>query len=188
MFDRHEVIYVAIVCADDSVEVMQFITRAWSSKEHLLAGIAEEFNIPNDLVRPEKFSREATPKNIDAEIAKTAFAPEKLPIKSWSIVELEALPTDRKFRDAWRATEDAVIVDMDKARDIQRDRIRVAREPLMAALDVEQKRALVAEDKVKVAEIEAKLQALRDAPADPRIDAAQTPEELDLIKIVDVSK
>lgn len=69
-------------------------------------------------------------------------------------------------------------VNMNKARNIQRQLIRSAREPLLKKLDVEYQKADEAgniEEKKKIA---AEKQRLRDAPADPAIEAASTPEEL----------
>jgi len=69
-----------------------------------------------------------------------------------------------------------ITINLDKAREIHRDRIRQARTPLLAAKDVEFQRAL--ESGADTAAIVAEKQALRDAPAAPEIDAASTPEEL----------
>lgn len=88
-------------------------------------------------------------------------------------------PSDRTFRDAWAATgaDTGVIdVDMAKAKDIWRDKIREARVEPLAALDTAYMRAL--EVGADTTQIVADKQALRDAPADPAIDAASTPEEL----------
>jgi hypothetical protein len=81
-----------------------------------------------------------------------------------------------------------ITIDMDKAREIQRGAIRAMREPLFADLDRAFTRAQgrvsaldgprKTEAEATMRAIEAQRQALRDAPADPRIDAAQTPEEL----------
>lgn len=67
-------------------------------------------------------------------------------------------------------------VNMTKARDIHRDKVRQARNPKLAAKDVEFQRAL--ETGADTAAIVAAKQALRDAPAAPAIDAASTPDEL----------
>ena len=67
-------------------------------------------------------------------------------------------------------------VNMQKARDIHRDKIRAARNPKLAAKDVEFQRAL--ESGADTATIVSEKQALRDAPAAAAIDAATTPEEL----------
>ena len=69
-----------------------------------------------------------------------------------------------------------ITVNMAKARDIHRAKMRDAREPLFAALDVAYQRAT--ETGADTSEIVAKKQALRDVTADPEIDAAQTTEEL----------
>ena len=92
------------------------------------------------------------------------------------------LPAERTFRGAWKANEGAevIFVDMVAAREIWRDSIRQARKPVFEALDAEFIRKL--ETGGDTAEIVAQKQALRDAPADPTIDAATTPEELILIK------
>ena len=60
--------------------------------------------------------------------------------------------------------------DMAKAKEIHRTRIREARAPKLAELDVEFQKAL--ETGASTTDIVAKKQALRDAPADSGIDAA----------------
>ena len=67
-------------------------------------------------------------------------------------------------------------VNMTKARDIHRDKVREARNPLLASKDVEFQRAL--ETGADTAAIVAAKQALRDAPASAAIEAATTPDEL----------
>ena len=62
--------------------------------------------------------------------------------------------------------------DMAKAKELHRDKIREERQPLLDALDVEFQKALETDDATKKAEVIAKKQALRDAPADSAIDAA----------------
>lgn len=93
-------------------------------------------------------------------------------------------PTERTFRDAWtfggNPEAGVISVDMDKAKDIWRDKIRQAREPVLAQLDTQFMKAL--ETGADTSAITAQKQALRDAPSDPRIDAATTPEELKLVK------
>ena len=67
-------------------------------------------------------------------------------------------------------------INMTKARDIHREKVRQARNPKLAAKDVEFQRAL--ETGADTATIVSEKQALRDAPAAAAIDAATTPEEL----------
>ena len=67
-------------------------------------------------------------------------------------------------------------VDMAKAREIHKNKIREARTPLLAALDVEFQKAL--ETGASTSDIVAKKQALRDAPADSGIAAASDADTL----------
>ena len=70
-------------------------------------------------------------------------------------------------------------VNMTKAKDIWRDKIRTERANKLNKLDVEFQKAL--ESSADTTNIVAKKQALRDAPADSRIDAATTSDELKLV-------
>jgi len=88
------------------------------------------------------------------------------------------IPADRVFRNAWKSELGGVGVDMPKALEIHRNKLRELRAPKLAALDVEYMRALEQSDGAKMATIAAKKQALRDVTADPALIAAQTPEEL----------
>ena len=86
-------------------------------------------------------------------------------------------PEDRTFRDAWALGKGGrVKIDMPRARELWRKRMRKARAPLLAALDVDMSRAFA--ERARQDEIEAMRQALRDVTADPAIDKAKTPEEL----------
>lgn len=87
----------------------------------------------------------------------------------FQVVDETSIPSDRTFRDGWKEGAGKVEHDMVKCREIHRGRMRIARAPKLAALDVEQLRGR---------NVEAEKQALRDVTADPRIDSATTPEEL----------
>lgn len=91
-------------------------------------------------------------------------------------------PTERTFRDAWFADAGRGVIDIDMvaARQIWRNKIREARIPELAKLDTEFMKAL--ETGADTTSIVAQKQALRDAPSDPAIDAATTPDELKLVK------
>ena len=67
-------------------------------------------------------------------------------------------------------------VDMAKAREIHKNKIREARTPKLAELDIEFPKAL--ETGASTTDIVAKKQALRDAPADSGIASASTTDEL----------
>ncbi len=95
----------------------------------------------------------------------------------YAIVTRAGLPQDGEFFRAWEQPSIGVVaVNMDKAREIWRDVIRQARDPKLAALDIEFQRCLeYGED---TSAIVTQKEALRDAPQDPAIDLAQTTEEL----------
>ena len=65
---------------------------------------------------------------------------------------------------------------MAKAKEIHKAKIRIARKPKLAELDIEFQKAL--ETSSDTAAIVSKKQALRDAPANTAIDAATTEAEL----------
>ena len=67
-------------------------------------------------------------------------------------------------------------IDMAKAREIHKTKIREARAPKLAELDIEFQKAL--ETGASTTDIVAKKQALRDAPADSGIAAASDADAL----------
>jgi len=67
-------------------------------------------------------------------------------------------------------------IDMTKAKELHKNSIRIAREPKLAALDIEFQKAL--ETSSDTSAIVSKKQALRDAPADSAIESATTDAEL----------
>lgn len=96
----------------------------------------------------------------------------------WEAVAFDVeIPEDRTFRDAWTHDE-WIKVDMGKAKEIWRDKIRADRKPILESLDVAFIRALETDDTELAGDIRAQKQAIRDATDDPIIDAAATPEEL----------
>lgn len=93
------------------------------------------------------------------------------------IVDAATIPSDRSFRNAWKRNGRNIEHDMSKAREIHRNRIREARAPKLAELDVAFQRELE-NPRPNTAAISAQKQALRDATAAPSIDAAQTVDDL----------
>ena len=89
------------------------------------------------------------------------------------ILRDEVLP-DRVFRNAWTDNGDGVVHDMTKAREIVRDKLRLAREPKLAALDVEFLRAAEKQDADALNAIAEKKNKLRDITADTSITNAKT--------------
>lgn len=94
------------------------------------------------------------------------------------IVDESTIPTDRTFRNAWVAAAGAVIHDMAKAREIQKNTLRTLRAPKLEALDVAYMRALEVGNTAAAAAIVVQKQVLRDVTADPAIASARTPEAL----------
>ena len=92
------------------------------------------------------------------------------------------IPAERTFRDGWEANADTgvISVNMAKAKDIWRNKIRAARVDPLAALDTAFMKAQ--ETDASTTQIIADKQALRDAPALLSIDAATTPDELKAIQ------
>lgn len=113
-----------------------------------------------------------------AEIDKIALA-SGFTVKSWHESDVASLPADRTFRDAWHhAGSGKVEVHMDRARAIHLDRLRVARAPALAALDVEYQRADERGDVAAKAAVAKRKQALRDLPAALKLEQHATPEAL----------
>ena len=67
-------------------------------------------------------------------------------------------------------------IDMAKAKEIHKEKIRIARKPKLAELDIEFQRAL--ETSANTSTIVAKKQALRDAPVATGIATAVNPQDL----------
>ena len=95
---------------------------------------------------------------------------------SYEIVEDSVIPTDRSFRNAWKQNSKTIETDMTKAKEIHKDKIRIARTPKLAELDIEFQKAL--ETSSSTTDIVAKKQALRDAPAASGISTAASEADL----------
>lgn len=133
-------------------------------------GIVVVHPVRNTFPEPEALS--------DAEVEQRAW--DRLPADAINprFVAPEDVPTDRTFREAWKPD---LTLDMDRARDIWRDKMRAAREPMLAALDIEYQRADERGDAGAKQSVAAQKQSLRDVTADPAIDAALTPDDLKAI-------
>lgn len=95
-------------------------------------------------------------------------------------VEATSLPSDRHFRNAWKldVAVGSVGIDMPKARDIHREKLRAARKDKLVQLDTEYMRADELGDQQLKQSIAQQKQALRDLPSSPAIEVAATPDEL----------
>lgn len=92
------------------------------------------------------------------------------------------IPAEKTFRSAWKVNDGSSVVNIniEKAKDVWRNKIRSARIKPLETLDKEFMFAL--ERGESTVEIAAKKQALRDAPALASISAATTAEELIIIQ------
>lgn len=77
-------------------------------------------------------------------------------------VEDESFLTDREFRDAWISNGSAILHNLEKAKDIQLKRIRLARESKLEVLDKEFMLAIERGDDVAKLKVTADKQTLRD--------------------------
>ena len=96
---------------------------------------------------------------------------------AYEIVEDDAIPSDRFFRNAWVANGAAVDVDLDKAKDIGHDMRRTKREAEFAPFDAIIMKQIPGNSAV---EAEASRQEIRFKYAliQDVIEAAETPDEI----------
>jgi hypothetical protein len=87
------------------------------------------------------------------------------------------------FRNALVDRNGKIEYDIEKARECYREVLRYRRASAMLSLDNQWMRATGQGKKAEADAVEAQRQKWRDAPADPRIDSAQTVEELKLIGV-----
>lgn len=174
---KPDVVTVAVSRVDGGVTVLRVITREYQPPT------PEERE--KGLVRVQTWEIKPTPEYVSGLIARYVndghwvgpLAP-----TGWDFVPNDYVDerTDRYFRGAWKHApgRGKPDVDMPKAREIHRTRLRRMRAPLLEQLDNEYLRADEHGDQPAKRDISFKKQALRDVTADPRIEAAQTPDEL----------
>lgn len=96
------------------------------------------------------------------------------------IVRADTLPErDNDFFDAWEQTRGVVTVNLAKAKEITKRRLRAEREPLMQALDVKFQRALEeGQDFTAIVAEKKRLRAFTDAA-----DTCETLDQLRALKV-----
>jgi hypothetical protein len=97
---------------------------------------------------------------------------------SVEVVEDSQIPTDRTFRNAWRAGAGRIECDIAVAKNIARDMLRDERRERFKVLDGLWMRAMGRGEALIAAEIEAKRETLRNWPTDPRIADCATADDL----------
>lgn len=98
-------------------------------------------------------------------------------------VDLSEIPSDRSYRNAWVVKDGIIDHDMDRAKELHKDKLRNDRAPLLAKLDLEISKALSQGRNQDVVRLEAERQRLRDVTAKPEIAAATSVEDLKKITI-----
>ena len=92
--------------------------------------------------------------------------------------DVTSMPSERSFRGAWSLSGTVITEDMDKAKEIFKDKIREVRKPLLEAEDTKFMKALEDADTSAQNTIKTKKNSLRDAPAASAISSATTITEL----------
>ena len=105
------------------------------------------------------------------------------PYVSWRKLSEGDIPQDRTFRNAWVDDGKAIVHDMDKAKQLKREHLRHERAGVFPVLDAQWSRAFGQGKADEAAAVERRRQVLRDLPADPRIEAATTVDDLHAIKL-----
>jgi len=98
--------------------------------------------------------------------------------ESMTVMDKADVPRKDEYRNAWTFKAGKFGHDMVKARNLHRDLIREARKELFAQNDIAATWASINGDKAAMDAAKAEQKRLRDAPADPRIEAATTIAQL----------
>jgi len=127
--------------------------------------------------------RPATTENIEDELNK-AFpglntrGVKRPKVVSWRIISVSELPFDRSYRNAWEDKAGMIVHNIEKAKELHRERIRRRRRDRLIQLDVDYQRADERNDAQLKQGIVAAKQRLRDATTAPEIENAQTIAQL----------
>lgn len=171
---QNEQVVVAVRRLDGPVAYMAFLTCGRGS--FLPAGASWHPSSPNG--ESGWWVREPNELNVMREIEACPETPAGVNVAGWRVLKDGEAPTDRTFRDAFFDIGGKIVTDMPTAKVIHRGHLRAQRKSEFAETDGGWMLATRAKDSAKLQEIEDRAQALADAPDDPRIDAATTPEEL----------
>lgn len=163
-------ILVAITMADGHLQIMTLVVNGRGS---VLPENAVWSNVPG------YWFRDPTDVVIQSEVDKACYGQS---VASWRRIERSALSThDRTYRNAWMDDGKSIVHNMEKAKEIHRNHIRKHRKAKLAELDAQWMKAMGGDDKAAAKAVETQRQVLRDAPADPRIAAAKTTDDLKAI-------
>lgn len=169
-----DVITVAVSRVDGGLTILRVVTTEYRPTTEAEKADGKGNRVANWTIEP-------TPEYIDKIIAKHNWKGTPHECVSWRVVPNDVVDesTDRTFRNAWKDNGlSKPEVDMPKAREIHRERLRKLRAPILEDLDVDYIKADEngnAEHKQMIAR---RKQDLRDITQHASIDSATTPEEL----------
>jgi len=83
----------------------------------------------------------------------------------YEVIPVDAIPTDRYFRNAWR-WGNGIEIDRAHAEKIHLDNLRKVRDEKLKEMDIEYQKSLEFRDDVKMNAVAAKKKKLRDMPTD----------------------
>jgi hypothetical protein len=181
MMDDNGVVYVGVRLQEDKVIVLKVNTRG-SGKASGIYG-AEQLDVGRWVRQPTLAVLQHEVDEAIPPILADESRGYKGPIVGWKILPdgMPQLERGWAFRPSWRWDGKDFSHHMPEAREGYRRALRRFRQKPLADLDVEFMRALEAGQATD--RISAAKQKLRDVTADPRIDAAQTVDELKAIAL-----
>lgn len=92
------------------------------------------------------------------------------------VADADALPSDRYFREAWKVNGESIEIDIEGAKEVQRNVWRRMRKPKLEALDLEVMQAVEKGQTAKRREAADKKQDLRD------VTETELPDDLEAIR------
>lgn len=92
------------------------------------------------------------------------------------VADADAIPSDRYFRDAWKVTDESIEIDIEGAKEVQRNVWRRMRGPLLTKLDLEVMKSVERGDAKRRRELSEQKQALRD------VTETELPDDLEAIR------
>jgi hypothetical protein len=103
-------------------------------------------------------------------------------------IDKTKIPKVAEYREAWEFNGSDVVYNLEKAKEVHRNKLRSARIEIFEKLDIEISKALAQGDQQKVSEIETKRQKLRDAPTSSRVASVDTLDKLKALTLDELTK
>lgn len=97
----------------------------------------------------------------------------------YKIIKEDELLNDRYFRDAWELKNGKIVENLDKAKEIHKEKLREERKPLFEKLDVDYMRALERNEETKF--IISEKTRLRDITK--KVDSCENLDDIKKVKI-----